>query len=89
LEISWSAERERRVQESSPEQLAEWRRADAQDWAAFEQELRILADILSLLLQLQALTPCMPYTDLRPRHGRLWLSSCGSNCPLGTVVDRC
>jgi hypothetical protein len=33
--------------------------------------------------------PCMPYTDLRPDHGRLRLSSCGSGCPLGTVIDRC
>jgi DNA invertase Pin-like site-specific DNA recombinase len=35
------------------------------------------------------LTSCMPYTDLRLHHGRLRLSSCGSDYPWGTVIDRC
>jgi hypothetical protein len=39
-------ERARRAQKPSPQQLAEWRRAHEQDQAAFEQELRMLADIL-------------------------------------------
>jgi hypothetical protein len=31
----------------------------------------------------------MPYTDLRPHHGRLRLTTSGCDCPLGTVIDRC
>jgi hypothetical protein len=34
------------------------------------------------------LIPCMPSTDQRPHHGRLRLTSCGFDCPLGTVADR-
>src|SRR5215207_4044372 len=36
----------------------------------------------------EPLTPCMPYTDRRPHHRRLQLTSCRFGCPLGTVIDR-
>jgi hypothetical protein len=38
------------------------------------------------------LTPCMPYTDLQPYHGRLQLTSCRfgvRGAPWLTAVDRC
>ncbi len=43
-------ERERRYQKPSSKQLGEWRRADAQDHAAFDPELRMLACSMSFRL---------------------------------------
>ena len=48
----------------------------------------IQREVLRPLRPSWRLAPCMPSTDLRPHHARLWLSSCGSDCPLVTVIDR-
>jgi hypothetical protein len=58
----------------------------------WQMALRAKGEDALCLVQLRGfepLTPCMPYTDLRPCHGRLQLTSCSFGCPLGTVVDRC
>ena len=37
----------------------------------------------------EPLTPCMPYMDRRPHHGRLRLMNGRFGCPQVTVVDHC
>jgi hypothetical protein len=58
----------------------------------WQMALRAGVEVALCLVELRGfepLTPCMPYTDLRPHHGRLRLSTCQYRCPLGTVIDRC
>jgi len=64
------------------------------EWSS-SHEPRFLANLWQMVLRAEGedalclvelrgfepLTPCMPYTDLRPHNGRLQLTSCGFGCP--------